>query len=176
MNINDTTSTKINDVDIDQLVDVLKRREGWIPGAEENGQPSDPCVEPPPRPQPITPITDIKKKVAKATITRSPIALDLNGDGITTTGLQDGAYFDHDGNGFAEQTGRVNSQDGILVRTDGVTHRCTQMHTDAHRCTQMHTDAHRCTQMHTTDAHHRCTPQMGSHHRWGHTDGARPYI
>jgi len=120
MNINDTTSTKINDVDIDQLVDVLKRREGWIPGAEENGQLSDPCVEPPPRPQPITPITDIKKKVAKATITRSPIALDLNGDGITTTGLHDGAYFDHDGNGFAEQTGWVNSQDGILVHTDGV--------------------------------------------------------
>jgi len=61
-------------------------------------------------------IEDIKKKVAKASVTRSPIALDLNGDGITTIGLEDGAYFDHDGNGFAEQTGWVNSQDGILVR------------------------------------------------------------
>ena len=58
----------------------------------------------------------IKKKVAKASITRSPIALDLNNDGITTTALTDGAYFDHDGNGFAEQTGWVNPDDGILVR------------------------------------------------------------
>jgi len=59
---------------------------------------------------------DIKKKVTTASKTKSPIALDLNGDGITTTGLQDGAYFDHDGNGFAENTGWVNSEDGILVR------------------------------------------------------------
>jgi len=65
---------------------------------------------------PDTPIDDLKKKVAKASITKSPIALDLNGDGITTTALTDGAYFDHDGNGFAELTGWVNSEDGILVR------------------------------------------------------------
>ncbi|GAB5606513.1 hypothetical protein TK5_25940 [Sideroxyarcus sp. TK5] len=65
---------------------------------------------------PDTPINEIKKKVAKATVTRSPIALDLNGDGVTTTPLTAGAYFDHDGNGFAEQTGWVNSDDGILVR------------------------------------------------------------
>jgi hypothetical protein len=58
----------------------------------------------------------IKKKVTTASKTKSPIALDLNGDGIATTRLQDGAYFDHDGNGFAEQTGWVNSEDGILVR------------------------------------------------------------
>ncbi|OGS91986.1 MAG: hypothetical protein A2Z95_03705 [Gallionellales bacterium GWA2_60_18] len=61
-------------------------------------------------------IDDLKNKVAKASITRSPIALDLNGDGITTTALTAGAYFDHDANGFAEQTGWVNSEDGILVR------------------------------------------------------------
>ncbi|MDH2915912.1 MAG: glucosaminidase domain-containing protein, partial [Gallionella sp.] len=61
-------------------------------------------------------IDDIKKKVKKASVTKSPIALDLNGDGITTTALIAGAYFDHDANGFAEQTGWVNPDDGILVR------------------------------------------------------------
>ena len=45
----------------------------------------------------------------------SPIVLDLNGDGITTTAVTSGTYFDHDANGFAEATGWVNAQDGILV-------------------------------------------------------------
>jgi hypothetical protein len=47
---------------------------------------------------------------------KSPIVLDLNGDGIATTDKNSGAYFDHDGNGFAEQTGWINNQDGLLVR------------------------------------------------------------
>ncbi|MCX5815101.1 MAG: hypothetical protein NTX75_02515 [Proteobacteria bacterium] len=50
-----------------------------------------------------------------ATVTPSPIILDLDGDGIETTSLTAGAYFDHDGNGFAEQTGWASSDDGILV-------------------------------------------------------------
>ncbi len=45
----------------------------------------------------------------------SPIILDLDGDGIETRGLKSGAYFDHDGNGFAEQTGWASSDDGLLV-------------------------------------------------------------
>ncbi|WP_349617383.1 calcium-binding protein [Azotobacter salinestris] len=59
---------------------------------------------------------DVKDKFDKSSTTKSPIALDLNGDGITTTGLQGGAYFDHDGNGFSEQTGWINDNDGLLVR------------------------------------------------------------
>jgi len=46
----------------------------------------------------------------------SPIILDLDGDGVETTNVADGAYFDHDGNGFAEQTGWAGADDGILVR------------------------------------------------------------
>ncbi|MBI5212124.1 MAG: hypothetical protein HY957_01975 [Nitrospirae bacterium] len=46
---------------------------------------------------------------------RDPIMLDLDGDGIETTNVKDGAYFDHDGNGFAEQTGWAASDDGMLV-------------------------------------------------------------
>ena len=45
-----------------------------------------------------------------------PLILDLDGDGIETVASYDGAYFDHDGNGFAEQTGWVSSDDGLLVR------------------------------------------------------------
>ncbi|MBI5786871.1 MAG: putative Ig domain-containing protein [Rhodocyclales bacterium] len=46
----------------------------------------------------------------------SPVVLDLNGDGIATTGLRSSVHFDHDANGFAEGTGWINGADGILVR------------------------------------------------------------
>jgi hypothetical protein len=39
----------------------------------------------------------------------------LDGDGVETTNVKAGAYFDHDGNGFAEQTGWASSDDGLLV-------------------------------------------------------------
>lgn len=45
----------------------------------------------------------------------SPIVLDLDGDGVETIGVNAGAYFDHDGNGFAESTGWVGADDGLLV-------------------------------------------------------------
>ena len=42
--------------------------------------------------------------------------IDLNGKGASTVGYKDGAYFDHDANGFAEQTGWVNgAAAGILA-------------------------------------------------------------
>ena len=50
-----------------------------------------------------------------ATTAQSPLILDLDGDGVETTLTTDGAYFDHDGNGFAEQTGWASSDDGLLV-------------------------------------------------------------
>ncbi|MBI5212128.1 MAG: hypothetical protein HY957_01995 [Nitrospirae bacterium] len=46
---------------------------------------------------------------------RDPAIVDLDGDGIETTNVKDGAYFDHDGNGFAEQTGWAASDDGMLA-------------------------------------------------------------
>ncbi|MBK8918190.1 MAG: hypothetical protein IPM73_09120 [Betaproteobacteria bacterium] len=45
----------------------------------------------------------------------SPIILDLDRDGVETTGVRDGAHFDHEGDGFAEQTGWVGKDDGLLV-------------------------------------------------------------
>lgn len=44
-----------------------------------------------------------------------PLILDLDGDGTETIGVTGGAYFDHDANGFAEQTGWAGSDDGLLV-------------------------------------------------------------
>ncbi len=54
---------------------------------------------------------------------QSPIALDLDGDGIETVNINEGGHFDHDANDFAEQTGWVGSGDGLLVydrNNDGV--------------------------------------------------------
>ncbi len=45
----------------------------------------------------------------------SPLVLDLNGNGIDTTGFNSGIYFDNQGDGFRELTGFVASSDGLLV-------------------------------------------------------------
>ena len=46
---------------------------------------------------------------------QSPLILDLDGDGITTTTLKNGVHFDHDGNGFAGKSAWVGKGDGLLV-------------------------------------------------------------
>ncbi|WP_230409287.1 calcium-binding protein [Zooshikella harenae] len=45
----------------------------------------------------------------------SPIIIDLDGDGVETLSINDKHYFDHDGNAFAESTGWVSRDDGLLV-------------------------------------------------------------
>ncbi|WP_137924497.1 calcium-binding protein [Cupriavidus sp. 2SB] len=47
--------------------------------------------------------------------TVSPLIIDLDGDGVETVSSADGIYFDHDGDGFAESTGWVGKDDGLLV-------------------------------------------------------------
>ncbi|EBR8158690.1 hypothetical protein DOA20_26630, partial [Salmonella enterica subsp. enterica serovar Newport] len=44
-----------------------------------------------------------------------PIVIDLNGDGVHTLSKSAGLIFDHDGNQFAENTGWVSPEDGLLV-------------------------------------------------------------
>ena len=61
-------------------------------------------------------ITETTEKVDTASETRSPLAIDLDGDGVETVSVDNGVYFDHDGNGFAEKTGWIGKDDGILVR------------------------------------------------------------
>jgi hypothetical protein len=45
----------------------------------------------------------------------SPIVLDLDGDGVETIAEGFGVYFDHKADGFAESTGWVAADDGLLV-------------------------------------------------------------
>lgn len=50
-------------------------------------------------------------------IIHDPLILDLDGDGIELTSLEGSTvYFDYDQDGFAERTGWVSADDGILVR------------------------------------------------------------
>jgi len=55
--------------------------------------------------------------------TRDPLVFDLDGDGFTSTTINDGVYFDLDANGFANATAWIEAEDGFLVRDlneDGV--------------------------------------------------------
>ena len=58
----------------------------------------------------------IRNNMGTATDTRSPLIIDLDGDGIETIALEKGLHFDHDGNGMAEKSGWVSKDDGLLVR------------------------------------------------------------
>lgn len=54
--------------------------------------------------------------VKTAETVRSPLIIDLDGDGIETVSSDKGVYFDHDGNSLAEKSGWVGKDDGLLVR------------------------------------------------------------
>lgn len=45
----------------------------------------------------------------------SPLVLDLDGDGVETVGFENEVYFDHNGNGYAELTGWIDPDDGLLT-------------------------------------------------------------
>lgn len=62
------------------------------------------------------PIAQITPIITTAEDTRSPLIIDIDGDGIETTTVTAGVHFDHDNNGFAEKTGWVGKDDGLLVR------------------------------------------------------------
>ena len=64
----------------------------------------------------LPPIITLGQLYSTASDTTSPLVIDLDGDGVETIGTQAGVHFDHDSNGFAENTGWVGRDDGILVR------------------------------------------------------------
>ena len=61
-------------------------------------------------------LTGIQNLFHQAEIARSPLVLDLNGDGIGTVAMNAGVHFDQNNNRFAELSGWVNKDDGLLVR------------------------------------------------------------
>lgn len=59
----------------------------------------------------------IQEKYSTAHEQPSPLIIDLDGDGIVETNKENSSiHFDHDNNGFAESTGWVGKDDGLLVR------------------------------------------------------------
>ncbi len=60
-------------------------------------------------------INGLKNMFNAAASARSPLILDLDGDGVETLGKSAYIQFDHDRNGFAELTGWVGPDDGLLV-------------------------------------------------------------
>lgn len=61
-------------------------------------------------------VEDLTDKTDAASKRPSPIILDLDGDGIETSSYQFGVNFDHAKDGFAERTGWVGTDDGLLIR------------------------------------------------------------
>lgn len=57
----------------------------------------------------------LAQSFGSAESTYSPLILDLDGDGVETLSKSFGVHFDHDGNNFAEATGWVGKDDGLLV-------------------------------------------------------------
>ena len=50
-----------------------------------------------------------------AEVPRDPLLIDLDGDGIETTSVENGVYFDQENDGFAEVSAWVSSDDGVLA-------------------------------------------------------------
>jgi Ca2+-binding RTX toxin-like protein len=60
-------------------------------------------------------INDLQNLFNQAQTITSPIILDLDGNGVDTISKSAGIHFDLDGNKFAETTGWVGKNDGLLV-------------------------------------------------------------
>ncbi len=52
---------------------------------------------------------------ATAPVQIDPLLIDLDGDGIETTVVSDGVFFDHDKNGYAQESAWAGADDGVLV-------------------------------------------------------------
>ena len=68
------------------------------------------------KPEPDDPMEEVRDKTREASKQASPVILDLDGDGVETTTIENRTHFDHAADGFAEETGWVGQDDGLLVR------------------------------------------------------------
>ncbi len=60
-------------------------------------------------------VDDVQARYDRGQSHASPIILDLDGNGISTLGLEAGVQFDHNGDGFAQATGWVGPEDALLA-------------------------------------------------------------
>lgn len=82
-----------------------------------------------------TPIDDVKDKFEAAKDKKSPLVLDIDGDGIELTSLNsaDAVYWDHNLDGFAEASGWISGGDGFLaidLNEDGIINNSSEMFGD----------------------------------------------
>lgn len=63
---------------------------------------------------PIT-MKELFTSAQSAEVPRDPLLIDLDGDGIETTSVENGVYFDQENDGFAEVSAWVSSDDGVLA-------------------------------------------------------------
>ena len=71
----------------------------------------------------LAPMNEVRDQENSAEHMLSPIILDLDGNGVTTTTVAEGAFFDHDLDGKHELTAWVGGNDGMLVydkNNDGI--------------------------------------------------------
>ncbi len=65
---------------------------------------------------PLNPVFAIYLQAQQTSpIPKDPILIDLNGDGIKTTTLENGIFFDHENDGFMETSAWADENDGILA-------------------------------------------------------------
>lgn len=75
-------------------------------GCISDDNPNEPCG-------PLQPFRDAMEKYWPRK--RDPLAIDLDGDGVETISLDQGVWFDYQGDGFAERTGWAHPDDGMLA-------------------------------------------------------------
>lgn len=51
----------------------------------------------------------------EVTVPKDPLLIDIDGDGIETTSVENGVYFDQENDGFAEKSAWVGKDDGVLA-------------------------------------------------------------
>lgn len=57
----------------------------------------------------------LRRKLGDNLLRVDPLVLDLDSDGVETVSLDNGVYFDHDGDGLRERTGWISADDGFLA-------------------------------------------------------------
>ena len=124
-----TTVNALTDSQRDVLVDSLRRFEGWQGGTQIAVDEGGDIVTIDRDGQVgfgVTPLVNsvfgeaspISGEEFDTLQTSSPIILDLDGDGIETVALGEGAFFDHDGDRFREQTSWVKGNQDVLLVFD----------------------------------------------------------
>lgn len=76
--------------------------------------PADECLTQGSKPI-YTQLNGIFNSAQEVTVPKDPLLIDIDGDGIETTSVENGVYFDQENDGFAEKSAWVGKDDGVLA-------------------------------------------------------------